>query len=348
MKKTIGIGAAVFAIIIACAPAVSADAAREALALCGGTLIPSLFPFFVCANVLVGSGMTGTLGRILEKPMRRCFGIGGEGASAVLLGLISGYPAGAAVTCRLYAAGSISRSEAERLLAFTNNAGPLFVIGVIGMGVYQSAEVGYMLLIAQSLAAISVGACMRLLGKRTGEQRGKVRRCFGDPMGDAVQTLLTLCGFVIFFSVLTAFMETAGILEAIRRILCLAGMGENTAALLTEGFFEITAAAKSKGAAMPAMAGLLSFGGMSVFLQTVSLVRKAGLSMKSYCLGKGLAVGFSALYCRFLLSVWKPSMEVSLSAPMAKTVLFGGYLGAAALLAIFVYGLHALLERFFK
>ena len=280
--------------------------------------------------------------------MRRGFGIGGEGASAVLLGLISGYPAGAAVTCRLYAAGGISREEAERLLAFTNNAGPLFVIGVIGMGVYQSPAAGYILLLAQSLAALSVGACMRIFGKRIEGKRVKMRKGFGDPVGDAVQTLLTLCGFVVFFSVLTAFMETAGILAAIRRILCLTGMGEKTAVLLSTGFFEITAAAKSCGAAMPAMAGLLSFGGMSVLLQTASLVRKAGLSMKSYFLGKALAVGFSAFYCRLLLSVWKPSMAVSLSAPMAKTVLFGGYLGAAALLAIAVYALHALLEKFCK
>ncbi len=345
MKKLLGAGAAILAVLYAIEPACSMGAAAEALKMCGETLLPSLFPFFVCANMLIGSGMTAAFGRVLQRPCQHLFGVGGVGASAVFLGFISGYPAGAAVTCRLFSGGSITRTEAQRLLAFTNNGGPLFVIGVIGMGVYGSTRTGYLLLAAQVLAALTTGLCMRFYGRGESIRRAGKRQGFGDPVTDAVRTLLSLCGFVVFCATVVAFMEKLGILSLLRRLLMGLGMGENTAMLLSRGVWEITAAARGGGAALPAMAALLSFGGFSVFLQTLSLVRKAGLSIKSYAFGKLLSGGFAAFYCRILLIFFPLSHSVSLSRGGEKAVLFGGYLIAATFLAAAVYALYACMEK---
>ncbi len=348
MKKLIGTGAAVLALAVALSPAAAMEAAKRALALCAGTLIPSLFPFFVCANILVSSGMTASAGRLFEKTSKRLFGVGGEGAAAVLLGLISGYPAGAAVTCRLYTAGSISKGEAARLLAFTNNAGPLFVIGVIGTGVYHTPNVGYILLAAQALAALATGVCMRFYGKNEPLARRKERKAASDPMGDAVHTVLSLCGFVVFFAVVAAFAEKVGFLAMLRHLFSLAGAGEKTADLLSAGLFEISAAAEKEGAALPAMAGILSFGGLSVLLQTASIVRKAGLSMKSYIIGKILSAGLAAFFCRLLLAAFLQTVTVSASVFPEKAVFYTGYLGLAAVLSVGVYLLYVLLCKFCK
>ncbi len=333
MKKMIGIGAAAVALALSLYPAVSIGAAREALTLCAGTLIPSLFPFFVCANLLIAGGLTASAGRFFEKPARLLFRVGGEGATAVLLGLVSGYPAGAAVTCRLYAAGSISRAEAQRLLAFTNNAGPLFIIGAVGTAVYGNPRIGYLLLAAQTLATLCTGFCMRFYGTDMPLSRTASRRPAADPMGDAVHTVLSLCGFVVFFSVIAAFLEHLGLLGCVRRLLSYAGLDSKTAALLAAGSLEISSAAQCSGGALPAMAALLSFGGFSVLLQTASLTKKAGLSMKSYALGKLLSAGLAAFFCRLLLSVFPVTIPVSTPSFRMKTAVYAGYLGAFALLS---------------
>ena len=69
----------------------AAEAAREALSLCARTLIPGLFPLLVVAGMLV-PGLSGlrmeTLSRLLGLPR------GGEGIW--LLGLLGGFPVGAA------------------------------------------------------------------------------------------------------------------------------------------------------------------------------------------------------------------------------------------------------------
>lgn len=327
MKKVIGIGAAFFALALTLFPAVSITAAQNALSLCMDTLVPSLFPFFVCANLLISSGITARIGRFFEKPSRFLFRVGGEGAASVFLGFISGYPAGAAVTCRLYANGSISRDEAHRLLAFTNNAGPLFIIGAVGTALYERPMVGYLLLAAQTLASLITGVCMRFFGGSLSENRSRIPHPITDPVGDAVHTVLNLCGYVLFFSAFSAFLDHIGILRLCGHFLGLMGMGEKTASLCLNGLLEISAVTRYKGA-LPATAALLSFGGLSVLLQTASLVKKAGLSIKSYVLGKILSAGCSAFFCRLLLPLFSPSVSVSALSEFQsweKAVFPGGY-----------------------
>lgn len=107
-------------------PDVSAAAAREGVALCLQTVLPSLFPFFVLSSLLVQSDVPRLLSRAMAGVMYPLFGVSGAGASALILGLLGGYPVGARTVAELYGRGEIAREEAEQLLAFCNNSGPGF------------------------------------------------------------------------------------------------------------------------------------------------------------------------------------------------------------------------------
>ena len=74
---------------------VAAQAVREGLALCGGSVIPALFPFLVVSRLFVATGSAAALGRLLAPLTRRILGVSGPGGTAVLLGLLGGYPVGA-------------------------------------------------------------------------------------------------------------------------------------------------------------------------------------------------------------------------------------------------------------
>ena len=117
-------------------PEVASGAVVEGLRLCGSVILPSLFPFFVCAALMTELSLTHIPARLFAPVMRPLFHVGGAGSAALALGLLGGYPAGAQVTVQLYKSGCITRQEAERLLCFCNKAGPAFLIGVTGMGVY--------------------------------------------------------------------------------------------------------------------------------------------------------------------------------------------------------------------
>ena len=55
---------------IVCAPERSIDAVAASLALCAKTVVPSLFPFFVCCNLLTRAGLVDAAGRLLSPVMR--------------------------------------------------------------------------------------------------------------------------------------------------------------------------------------------------------------------------------------------------------------------------------------
>ena len=117
-------------------PQPSMEAAKSGLALCYNVIIPSLFPFFVLSSLVVELGLAGYLGRLLEGLMRPLFHVSGACASAFALGFIGGYPVGAKTAISLYENGMCTKTEAERLLAFCNNSGPAFILGVVGAGVF--------------------------------------------------------------------------------------------------------------------------------------------------------------------------------------------------------------------
>ena len=116
-------------------------AAQNGLVLWAKSVFPSLFPFFVATELLCQTNFIYILGRALNRFMKPIFNVPGESAAAVILGTISGYPVGAKVVVNLKNQKIISKIEAERLIAFTNNSGPLFILGTVGIAMLKSPNI---------------------------------------------------------------------------------------------------------------------------------------------------------------------------------------------------------------
>ena len=142
-------------------PSQAMEAARTGLALCGNVIIPSLFPFFVLSSLVVELGMSRYLGRLLQPVMAPLFRVNGSCAAALALGVVGGYPVGARTAISLYQNGQCSRTEAERLLAFCNNCGPAFILGVVGTGIFGSGRAGLLLYLGHIAASLLVGLLFR-------------------------------------------------------------------------------------------------------------------------------------------------------------------------------------------
>ena len=104
------------------------EAAKNGLSLWANSVVPSLFPFFIGTELLYRTNFVAILGKVFTKFMRPIFNIPGEGAIAFILGNLSGYPIGAKLACNLLENKQCTKIEAERIIAFTNNSSPLFII----------------------------------------------------------------------------------------------------------------------------------------------------------------------------------------------------------------------------
>ena len=189
------------------------SAAQNGLKLWANSVLPTLFPFFIATELLCRTNFVQILGKFLNKFMKPVFNVPGESAIAIIMGIISGYPVGAKVVCNLYDNKICSKSEAERLLAFTNNSGPIFILGSVGVSLLGNVELGKILLISHILSSFIVGFIFRFWKRDQvdltfrnykSESKELIRVSnLGEILGDAIKksisTILLIGGFVVLF-----------------------------------------------------------------------------------------------------------------------------------------------------
>lgn len=140
-------------------------ASKNGLILWATCIVPSLFPFFVAIELLNNTTIPNLFGKIFSKFMNPIFNVPGEGAYAFVMGVICGYPTGAKIIGDFYSNNFCTKSEAERMLAFTNNSGPLFVLGTVGVTFFGNTEIGFLLLITHLLSAVTVGITFGIISR---------------------------------------------------------------------------------------------------------------------------------------------------------------------------------------
>ena len=284
-------------------PQVAMEAARRGALLWFNNVLPGILPFVIGANVLMNLGVVKFLGIFLSPATRFLFKLPGSASFAIGMGAISGYPMGAKIVCQLRASGELTKNEAQRLLAFSNNAGPLFVLGAVAVGMFGSVYLGYLLLIGHYIGAISLGLLTRLFARKSLLKSDKLpvlvvnKEPFGQVLGQAVknsmETLLIIGGFIILFSVVSALVTQFSFIGSYVSIF-LASVLEMTGGL---GLLAEEELAQNIAAAAGAVLG---FGGFSVMFQALSFIGKTDLSPTLYILSK-LAHGILAGIATFLI-----------------------------------------------
>lgn len=286
--------------------------AKSGMQLCYEVIIPSLFPFFVCSGLLIYSGFAKVLSRLSGPVMRPLFNVGGAGASALVLGVISGYPLGAVTACQLYESGYLSKTETERLLAFCNNSGPLFILGAIGSAIYSSGKIGVVLYVAHILATLLVGFLFRFYakGKHTAptytvnQSEESFSQVFSKVLSNSINSILTISGAVIFFGVISGIITShIPLSDAVKAVIT--------------GILELTGGAKAiSNTILPLTikltlsAFVVGFAGLCVHLQVAAIVAKYHLSIAPYITGKFLHGLFAALFTYLYFLIFPPEVPV--------------------------------------
>lgn len=322
---------AVFILLLILFSKTSVNAAKKGIDLWLYIVFPSLFPFFVGVEILSATGIIKVAGVILEPLMRPLFNLPGLSSFPFVMGIASGYPVGARITSTLREQKLLTKNEAERLMAFSNNSGPLFIMGAVSVGMYNMPSLGIILLICHISACITVGVIYGVISRVKGHNqqvnnmklRQKLRQeyktfreynmpGFGSILGTAItnsiMTLLAIGGFIILFSVIINILLDTGIISIAAglagKILSVFGIDKDIISSIFCGFFEITTgssmASSTSGAALvqqlTATSAIIGWAGLSVHCQVFSIASKTDISMKPYLLGKFLQGVIAAVY----------------------------------------------------
>ena len=258
-------------------------AAAAGLALCGRSVIPALFPFMAASTMLVSMGF-GEWASPRLAGLMSLYRLPGSAGSALLLGLVGGYPIGARTAAELHRKGLLTVDETERLLGFCNNSNPVFLLSVLGGGVFGSPRIGVYLWLIHVLSALLTGFFFRGSGKSPGRQAlpravpcqlPSLPAAFVEGVKSACGSMLYVCGFVLFFYVLASPLASFG-----------GPLGAGLVGFLE--LFSLTPLLAADRLGFILASACAGWGGVSILCQTAAVLEGSGLRLRTYVTGKAL------------------------------------------------------------
>ncbi len=291
-------------------------ASAESVQLWLTKVFPSLFPFIAACGLLLRIGAAERMGAALRPLMQPLFGLPGISAFPFFLGVLSGYPMGAKITAMLYGKKMITLEEAQHILAFSNNPGPLFLIGTVGVGFFGMPVFGYALLLCSFLGAVTTGILWQFPKKDstcitpaypTAVSASSVTEALSASVSDAVNTVLLIGGYLILFGALSEAMEQTDLFSLLSSLLFFLPLSTETLRGFCSGILEMTNGAYLLSLSpdgvrlrLALVTFLVSFGGLSILGQTLGVLANIPISKKDYLKGKLINALFSSLFFYFL------------------------------------------------
>lgn len=279
-------------------PALSLQYASTGLILWFRKMIPTLLPFMILSGIMISMNLTARFVRLLHPVLHFFYGTTPNGSYILLMGFLCGFPMGARIAGQLRRKGLISRKEAESLLAFCNNIGPIYFLSfVVSTLSLKRPVLPFLLMYGIPLV---YGMVLMWVSRK--------KEAFTEPPeaeNHAPEGLLTaidssilsgllgigrLGGYMVFFNLLNILFVPFTHLPSFLLH-------------LYQCLLEITSGIAGCGNAHPYLVLiLLPFGGFSCIAQTYSMIRGADLSIRPYLFHKLIQTGLTAV-CYLLLSL---------------------------------------------
>ncbi len=269
-------------------PGEAVGAAAGGLMLWYEKVLPTLLPFAILSNILIYSNYLQYFTRILTPLLRPFFPVSGSGAFVLISGFLFGFPMGSKNCAELLKNNLISEEEAGVLFVVSNNISPIFISSYIlcqQLAMPGLIAVSYLILYGPPLVAgaillrKNVAADSRIKMPASGSQMNF--RIIDAGIMNGFDTLVRLGGYIMLFGMMARLLQKLPISAGSRLIVT--GIAE-----LTNGIASLSAFPCSPRAKYILAMAFTAFGGLSGIAQTSSMIRDTKLSMRRYCLLKGV------------------------------------------------------------
>lgn len=271
-----------FAAVFLSSPARFGQSVLNGLMLWLTAIVPTALPLLVVLSLMVRSPAFLSLTRRLSPFAEKLFRIPGAGAGAMLLSLLSGYPAGARTVAELASEGRIQKGDVFCTTCLASTSGPAFCLGAAA-AMFGSPAAGMVLFGSHLLAVWSAGFLLPRLTRHKAEPAPpplpKAREPFSALLISAVQAVLSVGALIALFFCIKEMLFS--ILPP------LSGYGEGVLSGLLEVTAGVSALANLKTPLSLALAAAeVSFGGLCVNAQQLSFLAGTGVKMLPFLLVK--------------------------------------------------------------
>ena len=307
---------AVFAIKIMQTPGIAAKGAAKGINFCLEMLIPSLFIFMFLAAFIVNSGMSRKLQKALSPITKFLFYLPGCTAPVIILSLIGGYPVGAKGTKALFLKKEINEEQLNRLMCFSVNAGPAFIINIVGNLLTKNYLFGQILFFTQILFSFFISLACGLISKikkRKFYEKNNSGNNKNISISDSLilscaetsKTMVNMCSLVILFCTAIEVIQNLNIYNALVNQLNLININPKVSESTIVSVLEITSGchkAASLNAPLTITAFAVGYGGICTHLQIKQILSEANFNYLKFCVVRLLNGIATAFFTVFILS----------------------------------------------
>lgn len=276
---------------------------------CMTIIIPSMFIFMCLTTLITNSGLHRLLGRPFRFISENIFHIPKEGFAIFILSMISGYPAGIKLVTDSFRNGDITAEQAKRMNCFCFSSGPAFISGTAAGMLYPNSNAG--LIIFMSITAGNIITALILsinapkINKNPSRRLSSINtNCIIPSVKSASSAIIQMCIMIVAFGGFCCILKLTGIVQFISvfsgNIL---NKNPNEIYNILMTFLEISNIINLPTmdiALMPVVTGLLSFGGICVLMQIISLSDN-NFSIKVFIQTRIFSALIAGAACRILM-----------------------------------------------
>ena len=272
------------------------NGALHGLEMAGEVVIPSLLPLLIIFN-LISKAETKLLIENLFAPFtEKVLRLPRSAGSAILFGLIGGYPTGALLTESLYRNEDIDCETAKRLLRFNVNGGAAFIITATGTAVLKNQKAGIILFVSTTVSALLIAFLSSFHYKKIKHPTPSYcTTSFGEALNEstegAVKAVLNLTAYIVLFSAISSILKIPQPFVPVFEI--------------TNGIVE-----HFKIFTLPELAGLLAFAGFCIHFQLLSIIKKIGMQYFDFFIWRVFHAVLSYGICFLLLKIFPTELPV--------------------------------------
>lgn len=301
-KRTLGLlrSFAAFFTFFLCVVFISKNVAAETLnglRFAIEVILPTLFPFMVLSD-FVTHLFVFEKSRTLSYLFEKAFKINGCAISALLSGMVGGFPLGAKSALSLYKNGKISKCECERLMSFSNIPSPAYVISAVGIGILSSYKLGVILYFVSVLSALICGIIIGIGKDYTREISENVNYSYSfvASLKNSALSSVNLVFFISFFSAVCGLIKKCPVSILLKMgLITITEVGNATVYISDSCIL-------SSRLTLSLIAFSLSFSGISVLMQSLALEGGEDMSV-SKCFTYKLICGIISFIILMLIPI---------------------------------------------
>ncbi|MDD4292030.1 MAG: hypothetical protein PHX51_07345 [Clostridia bacterium] len=229
-----------------------------------------------------------------------------------------GYPLGAKTLYDLRKQNIFTKEEALRVAPYTNNSGPMFILGVIGVHQLGNVRVAWIIYAVHIVSSLFICLSSRIINNYFRHRNKKDDKynietndysnvampsealdtventaSVAEILWDSIKAILSVGGYMILFAPIAGVLNETILSKNLNAVLLSAIEMSNATQYISTNF--------CLASALPLLSASIGFGGLCVFLQSTGYYDKCGVDSKIILAYKILQGVSSFLLCKVLL-----------------------------------------------